>query len=116
MLVGIGDGENDHALLAACECGAVVANGLPSLKEAADIVTTGDHGRGVSELIAQLIEDDLATRATRLKRHRILLGKAGEHEIALDPYATCAMVCGTSGSGKGDRPEGHLQVQGRNGR
>src|SRR5205823_4267005 len=31
--VAIGDAENDHALLAACECGVAVANALPSVKE-----------------------------------------------------------------------------------
>src|SRR5690348_10488455 len=30
--VGIGDAENDHALLALCECGVAVANALPTLK------------------------------------------------------------------------------------
>ena len=37
--VGIGDAENDHALLRLCGCGVAVANALPRLKEAADIVT-----------------------------------------------------------------------------
>ena len=108
-VVGIGDGENDHALLAACECGAVVANALPSLKEAADLVTTAGHGAGVTELIELLLADDLAGRAGRLKRHRILLGKAGDREVSLDPYATCTMVCGTSGSGKSTLTTGLLE-------
>jgi hydroxymethylpyrimidine pyrophosphatase-like HAD family hydrolase len=30
--VGIGDAENDHAFLAACECGVAVANALESVK------------------------------------------------------------------------------------
>src|ERR1019366_6327694 len=30
--VGVGDAENDHALLGLCECGAAVANALPGLK------------------------------------------------------------------------------------
>src|SRR5207302_6436284 len=49
--VGVGDAENDHAFLGLCECSAVVANALPSLKERADLVTRGDHGAGVVELI-----------------------------------------------------------------
>jgi HAD superfamily hydrolase (TIGR01484 family) len=108
-VVAVGDAENDHALLAACECGVAVANALPSLKEAADLVTTADHGAGVAELIDHLVTDDLAAAAGRLKRHRILLGKAGEREISLDPYATCAMVCGTSGSGKSTLTTGLLE-------
>ena len=108
-VVGIGDAENDHALLAACECGVAVANALASLKEAADLVTKADHGGGVAELIDHLITNDLAVTAGRLKRHRVLLGKAGEREVSLDPYATCAMVCGTSGSGKSTLTTGLLE-------
>ena len=58
--VGIGDAENDDALLAACGCGVAVDNALPFLKERADIVTRGRHGAGVSELIEKLLKDDLA--------------------------------------------------------
>jgi len=108
-VVGIGDAENDHALLASCECGVAVANALPSVKEAADLVTEGDHGRGVAELVDHLLENDLAATAGRLKRHRVLLGKAGEREVSLDPYTTCAMVCGTSGSGKSTLTTGLLE-------
>jgi len=57
--VGIGDAENDHALLALCACGVAVANAVPSLKEEADIVTQGARGAGVVELIDALIADDL---------------------------------------------------------
>ena len=38
-VVGVGDAENDHAFLRSCECAVAVANALPTLKEAADIVT-----------------------------------------------------------------------------
>jgi hydroxymethylpyrimidine pyrophosphatase-like HAD family hydrolase len=58
-VVGVGDAENDHAFLAACECAVAVANALPSLKAEADLVTVGDHGAGVEELIARLLADDL---------------------------------------------------------
>jgi hydroxymethylpyrimidine pyrophosphatase-like HAD family hydrolase len=108
-VVGIGDAENDHALLASCECGVAVANALASLKEAADLVTEAAHGGGVAELIDHLITNDLAATAGRLKRHRVLLGKAGEREVSLDPYTTCAMVCGTSGSGKSTLTTGLLE-------
>jgi hypothetical protein len=58
--VGVGDAENDHAFLSLCECAAAVSNALPALKERADLVTRGDHGVGVAELIDQMIESDLA--------------------------------------------------------
>ncbi|MGH8211381.1 MAG: HAD family hydrolase [Steroidobacteraceae bacterium] len=65
--VAIGDAENDHALLASCECSAAVANALPTLKSAADIVMTADHGAGVVELIEELLRDDLAAREPRAR-------------------------------------------------
>ncbi len=108
-VVGIGDAENDHALLASCECGVAVQNALPSLKEAADLVTQADHGAGVAELIDHLVTDDLATVAQRLKRHHVLLGRAGEREVGIDPYAATLMVCGTSGSGKSTITTGLLE-------
>jgi len=98
--VGIGDAENDHALLMSCECGVAVANALPALKDKADLITTGDHGRGVAELIDHLIADDLASQTPRLVRRRIELGKTEHETICIDPFASNLMVCGTSGSGK----------------
>jgi hydroxymethylpyrimidine pyrophosphatase-like HAD family hydrolase len=99
--VGIGDAENDHAFLSACECGVAVANALPLLKERADHVTAGDHGAGVRELIAQLLADDLAVLAPRLHRHDILLGAdAAGQPVALPPYGATLLVAGPSGSGK----------------
>jgi hydroxymethylpyrimidine pyrophosphatase-like HAD family hydrolase len=57
--VGIGDAENDHALLRLCGFGAAVANALPALKERAHYVTRGERGAGVAELIDLLVADDL---------------------------------------------------------
>src|SRR5712692_2387751 len=54
-LVAAGDAENDHALLDAAEYSVAVANAIPSLKAAADRVTTESHGDGVLEIIADLI-------------------------------------------------------------
>ena len=108
-VVAVGDAENDHALLQSAECAVAVANALPSLKQSADIVTEADHGAGVSELVERIVHDDLAQTATRLKRHYIRLGKAGEREIGIDPYSANIMVCGTSGSGKSTLTTGLLE-------
>jgi HAD superfamily hydrolase (TIGR01484 family) len=107
--VGIGDAENDHALLVACECGVAVANALPALKDKADLVMAHDHGAGVAELIDRLIADDLANAAPGLARHRIELGTTDTASIAIDPYAANLMVCGTSGSGKSTLTTGLLE-------
>jgi HAD superfamily hydrolase (TIGR01484 family) len=109
-VVGIGDAENDHALLRSCECSVAVANALPKLKEAADIVTQGDHGAGVVELIDALLDDDLASFEPRLKRHHLLVGTTGEGtEVKLPPYGQNVLLVGTSGSGKSTLATGFLE-------
>jgi hypothetical protein len=67
--VGIGDAENDHALLSLCECGVAVANALDMLKDCADVVTKGARGAGVIEIIDQMIASDLSELSPQLKRH-----------------------------------------------
>jgi HAD superfamily hydrolase (TIGR01484 family) len=67
-VVGIGDAENDHALLDACHCGVAVANAVPALKDHADWVTPLDHAGGVEQLINRLLEDDLQSLDDRLQR------------------------------------------------
>lgn len=59
QVVGVGDAENDHAFLDACAVAVAVENALPALKQHCDLVTSGDHGRGVQELIDRLCVDDL---------------------------------------------------------
>jgi hydroxymethylpyrimidine pyrophosphatase-like HAD family hydrolase len=106
-VIGVGDAENDHALIRACEVGAAVSNALPSLKAKADVVLSHDHGAGVTELIDRVCMDDLADLAP--PRHRVLLGKTGEKEVRIDPYTANIMVCGTSGSGKSTLTTGLLE-------
>jgi HAD superfamily hydrolase (TIGR01484 family) len=100
--VSVGDAENDHALLAACECGVAVPNALPSLRERADLITRADHGAGVAELAERLIATDLEELTTRLVRHDLPLGRAIETgaEIRLPAYGASLLVAGTSGAGK----------------
>jgi HAD superfamily hydrolase (TIGR01484 family) len=98
-VVAIGDAENDHALLCAAECGVAVANALPSLKQNVDLVTSGDHGAGVAEVVDRLLENDLADVA--LHRHRLPLGvQADGADVRLSPYGVNVLVAGSSGSGK----------------
>ncbi len=61
-VIGVGDGENDHSLLGACGLGVAVANAVPSLKERADLVTTGPRGEGVVELLERMFVNDLVAR------------------------------------------------------
>jgi hydroxymethylpyrimidine pyrophosphatase-like HAD family hydrolase len=99
--IGIGDAENDHAFLTACECAVAVANALDSVKGAADFVTGGHHGAGVCELIQMLLKSDLAELEPRLQRHHILLGTRDDgSECKLRPYGTVILIAGVSGGGK----------------
>jgi hydroxymethylpyrimidine pyrophosphatase-like HAD family hydrolase len=99
--VAIGDAENDHALLALCECSAAVANALPTLKSAADIVTIGDRGTGVVELIEELLRDDLASREPQLKRHHILLGTDVQgRKVHIAPHGETLLLVGAPRTGK----------------
>ena len=62
-VVGIGDAENDFEFLAACGYAVAVANALSDLKQRCDLVTTGEAGAGVVELIDRMLRDDLPVRA-----------------------------------------------------
>jgi hypothetical protein len=109
-VVGVGDAENDHAFLSACECAVAVANALPALKERADLVTRGKRGAGVTELIDAMIADDLEGVAPKLTRHHIRLGERdGGGAEAIDPYTGGVLVTGTSGSGKSTLTAGLLE-------
>jgi hydroxymethylpyrimidine pyrophosphatase-like HAD family hydrolase len=98
--VAVGDAENDHSFLKVCEFSAAVANALPSVKDAVDLVTTGDHGAGVAELIAEMIERDLAGPRVRPERRRLTFGTSDQGDVALDPHGGCVLICGASASGK----------------
>ena len=73
--VAAGDGENDHALLDMAEYSVAVANAIPTLKDVADRVTADHHGDGVMEIVAGLIEHDLANMPPRKPRRTLCLGK-----------------------------------------
>lgn len=100
-VVGVGDAENDHALLSLSECGVAVANAVPLLKQRADIVTAGRAGEGVSELIAAMIADDLASFEPKLARHRIPLGDCDtENPATLEAYGETVLLTGVPEAGK----------------
>jgi hydroxymethylpyrimidine pyrophosphatase-like HAD family hydrolase/energy-coupling factor transporter ATP-binding protein EcfA2 len=108
--VGVGDAENDHALIRLCECGVAVANALPLVQERADWVTPGRNGVGCAELIDKLVAGDLADLEDRLPRHSILVGTRAEgEEVRLDSYGTAVLVAGASGSGKSTFAKGVLE-------
>jgi hydroxymethylpyrimidine pyrophosphatase-like HAD family hydrolase/energy-coupling factor transporter ATP-binding protein EcfA2 len=99
-VVGIGDAQNDHAFLDACDVAVAVDNALPVVKERADHVTAGGWGYGVAELVPQLSADDLASIDERTDRHDVSLGAAGGRVLRIKPYRENVLLAGPSGSGK----------------
>ena len=100
-LVAGGDAENDHALLDTSEYSVAVANAIPTLKNAADRVTKEKRGDGILEVIADLIEHDLANAPPRRERHALLLGRdANGVGVCLPPAGVSMLVTGGHGSGK----------------
>ena len=97
--VAVGDAENDHAMLAASECGVAVANALDVLKDRADLVTRAARGAGVEELIDRMLHDDL--RSVVVARHALLLGKRRDGtELRIAPAGRRVLIAGPSASGK----------------
>ena len=114
--VAIGDGENDHAMLALSEYGVAVANAVPMLKETADRTTAGDHGGGVIEIIDHLLLDDLVAAEADVSRHGLLLGhRLNGEEVTLPFGRRNLLVAGTSGSGKSTLATGLLERLGEQG-
>ena len=98
-IVGVGDAENDHAFLHACGCAAAVANALPAVKEAADVVLAGERGEGVSELVQRICREDAAI--VPAQRHGLLLGHGPrDTPVHLAPNCGGVLIAGSSGIGK----------------
>lgn len=93
-VVAVGDAENDHAFLQHAHFGAAVANALPALKERAELVLAGDHGRGVAELVEHILADDLRHFDARLTRHEWLLPDAHGAEVKWTPGVSHLSVWG----------------------
>ena len=94
-VVAVGDAENDHAFLQYSHFGAAVSNALPALKERAELVLAGDHGRGVAELIDHILADDLRHFDSRLTRHEWLLPGEQGGEARWTPGVAHLGVSGT---------------------
>lgn len=109
-VVGVGDAENDHAMMRFCECSAAVANALPKVRERADIALEKDHGAGVAELIDAILEDDLKRYERRLYRYHTHIGKTEEGKsVRLPPHGINILVTGSSGAGKSTLTTGILE-------
>jgi len=98
-VVACGDGENDHALLDLAEYSVATANAVSNLKAAADWVTTATHGDGVLEVVADIIESDLARLVPRRRRRALCIGKDAEGGDVVFPSRRASVLI--TGEGRG---------------
>jgi len=99
--VGIGDAENDHAFLGCAGFSTAVANAVPALAEAVQLVTAASDGAGVRELIDRLLQTDLEEFRLLLRARTITLGTLEDGEPLTYPArGPGILITGASGSGK----------------
>jgi len=98
--VAIGDAENDHDLLEACELGIAVAWGSPALKAAADQVLEGTGPPAVAAAIRELVAEPRIA-PTRVGRRVVTLGlDRGNRPVSLAVRGRNVLVVGDPKSGK----------------
>ena len=97
--IGVGDAENDHTLLDACEVGVAVANAVDALRARADMILARPDGEGV----ADLLQGPLLSGRAHLHPHRwwVTLGTDDDGEpVTLPGSQLNIAVCGGTGKGK----------------
>lgn len=97
--IGIGDGENDHALLDACEIGVAVGWGSKPLQEIADHVLEGTGPESLAAYIRE-ISGSRKIPPQRADDRRILLGENASGKIETSILGRNIVVTGDPRSGK----------------
>jgi hypothetical protein len=96
---GIGDAENDHALLDACEVGLAVGDAIDALRRHADRVLELPDGAGVAAFLRSEVRGDGPPIESR--RWQLDLGTFADGSVARIPGSGLrVLVCGESGTGK----------------
>jgi hypothetical protein len=99
-VVGIGNGANDHSFLEICECAVAVDNAISSLKAKVDFCTRAAAGRGVVELIEELMATDLANRTPGGGGDVLVLAESETGPVTFPPYGQNIVISGPSSAGK----------------
>jgi hydroxymethylpyrimidine pyrophosphatase-like HAD family hydrolase len=98
--VGIGDAENDHDLLDACEVGVAVEWGSPALRTAADEIIPGTGPPAVAAYIRRVARQPQLS-AVQMGRRRLLLGYERNGEpVSLTLRGRTILIAGEPGTGK----------------
>jgi hypothetical protein len=98
--IGVGDAENDHDLLAACEIGVAVGWGSPALQRNAEEVVRGDGPSALAPYIRQAA-NTMRLPPDRIGRDKIVLGATGTGEpLGFAIRGRNLLVAGDPRSGK----------------
>ena len=98
--IAIGDAENDHDLLDACEVGVAVEWGSTALRAGADEIIRGSGPAAVGQYLRQLAQRRELTSA-QMGRRRILLGHRHDGTpVNLAARGRPVLVAGEPGTGK----------------
>jgi nucleotide-binding universal stress UspA family protein len=97
--IGVGDAENDHSLLSACEIAVAVADAVPALTEHADLVLEGSDGHGVRELLTGPVLR--GERRVHSRRWQVEVGTdASGAPVRIPANQYNMLIIGASGGGK----------------
>jgi hydroxymethylpyrimidine pyrophosphatase-like HAD family hydrolase len=98
--LGIGDAENDHELLRACEVGAAVNWGSACLKATADEIVEGSGPEAVAQYLRRVFAEPAMSRPGR-GRHQVVLGHdVADNVVSLAIRGRNLLVTGEPKSGK----------------
>ena len=98
--VGIGDAENDHDLLDACEVGVAVEWGSAALRAVADEIIRGTGPAAVASYIRRVAQQPRLSSA-QMGRRRLVLGHQYDGaEVSLAIRGRTILIAGEPGTGK----------------
>ncbi len=98
--IAVGDAENDHELLAACEIGAAVGWGSAALRAHADTVIEGEGPPAVAAFVRRACESPRIHLPERARRSLVLGHDARGASFALAERGRDILVAGDPQSGK----------------
>lgn len=97
--IGIGDGENDHSLLDACEIGVAVSWGSKALQNMADHVLEGDGPEALADYIREVSRARYLP-PQRARDRRMLLGRIAATPVKTSILGRSILVTGDPKTGK----------------
>lgn len=98
--LAIGDAENDHDLLDACEVGVAVGWGSPALRAVADEVIDGTGPPAVADYLRR-VSHQPRLAARQMGRRRLVLGRRDDgREVSLAVRGRTIVIAGEPGTGK----------------